>query len=358
MNHISSESSSVDPLSDPIVPDISNFEKGEAQVENPKENIIYKDLQSPENQSVRKKMVKEHFRYASYLYMGVNKGSRHSGDEHGILLSTSNKISKLNGVMSLNRQKKEEISKRLPVLQAIEDRLKSEFDFKVDNKGNFYNLETGTVFNLVYDHEREEIIVCFVGLNYQDNLQTDPGERERVKTASFMTALGDIIGTTVPEGVRQCIDIGKMIKEVTQGSGIQSVMVGHSHGGGLAQATAVANGLKGIIINSRSLGVQTKAFIGEGVIEENKKNITAFSVRGDWLTEAKKIGDLRPIFETMLKTHFFAALLFASIQNTPILPNIGEGYYLPLPAGATTEDAHRHFYRAFQILRKGLIQGI
>ncbi len=329
------------------------IEEKNSEVKKENENR-YIDLQLPENQEIKKEIVNQNFRYASYLYMGAQNGNRSEGDEHGILLSTSDKISKLNGVKSLTKSKQSKFSEQFNCIKLIDNRLRSsEFGFKVDEKGNYYHLETGTIFNLIFDHQRDELIVAFVGLNYQEHLQTTAQEKNTVAIASAQTAFSDFTGN-LPNGVRQCIELGKMIKEVIGIAQIQPVMIGHSHGGGLAQASALANNLKGIIINSRSIGAQTRALIGEEVIKENTKNITAFNVRGDWLTEAKTVKDLKPAFEAMLKTNFLALLLFEGFKEMSIPPNIGQGYYLPQPHGPdglNAIEAHRRFYKAFQILR-------
>lgn len=327
-----------------------NHEENDAQQKIGLEHR-YVDLADPENLPLRKKIVKENFSYASYLYMGNQEGQRYLGDKDGILFSTCKHISKLNGVKSLSKGKTSNLKEQLNHVHIIENRLKSaEFGFKVDDNGNYYHLETGTIFNLVFDHYKNEVIIAFVGLNQHDHLLATEEEKEAVRDGSFRTVLQDFRGS-LPAAVLQCIAMGRMMKEVVADTDIKPVMIGHSHGGGLAQASAIANNLQGVIFNSRSLGVATRALIGENVIQANAKKITAFSVRGDWLTEAKTIGDCKPAFETLLKTNFIAAGLFFMFKDTPLLPNEGQGYYLPQPEGTDAVGAHRHFYQALQILR-------
>lgn len=335
-------------FSDPSVPSLPiEDEEEEIQTEE-KQSNVYIDLQAPENTLIKEKIVKENFPYASYLYIGVADRS----SKQGILLSTSNKISKINGVLSLSKaQQNQFLFNYNDYIHKIDSLLKGpDFGFQLDHKGNYYNTETGIVFNLVYDHQKNEMIVCYVGLNYQDQIETSEDQKDQLRAASFQTAMSDMMGS-LPLGVRQCINIGKMVKNALRGTGITPVVVGHSHGGGLAQATALANNLKGVIINSRPLGDATRAFIGEGVINENAKNITGFSVRGDWLTEAKTIEDFKPAFETTLKTNIVAAVFFEMIKNQRIPSNVGIGYQLPRPEGADAIEAHRRFHEAFEILR-------
>lgn len=130
----------------------------------------YIDLETSER-DFRASIINEHFRYAAYMYMGFSK-SRYDGDEKGILLSVSN---------SSPLTQRGIIRKHIPLLKEITNIFIHTMGFKVDSNGNYYHTETGTSFNLIYDIERKEIIVCFMGLNTYHYLMIDDNEKKSIR---------------------------------------------------------------------------------------------------------------------------------------------------------------------------------
>lgn len=103
------------------------------------------------------------------------------------------------------------------------------------------------------------------------------------------------------------------------------MVVGHSHGGGLAQCAAAANDIKGVVFNSRPMGAGIRRYIGQDNVAERAKNITAFSGQGDFLTG---IGIVN-----------FLAKGFERLTGIPVPRTIGTGYNLP---AAPKKDAVQH----------------
>ena len=88
--------------------------------------------------------------------------------------------------------------------------------------------------------------------------------------------------------MRQAIEIGTLLKNATEGSEIKPVLLGHSHGGSLAQVAAISNGLKGVIFNSEPIGIAVKKAIDKRIGKEKRKifakQVIAFSIESDWLS--------------------------------------------------------------------------
>lgn len=276
---------------------------------------------------VRNSMINEHFRYAAYMYMGFSPDIQYDGNEKGVLLSAPSNISSPIQARIYH--------KHTPILKEITSIFIHTMGFKIDPNGNYYHTETGTCFNLIYDIERREIIVCFMGLNTYHHLTIEDSEKKQLDKASKYAAVSEVLGYT-PSSIPQAIQIGKVLKEFSgDATHLTSIMVGHSHGGGLAQTASVANGLKAIIFNSRPIGSAAKNLIGQELINQHSNKITAFSVKGDWLTDKQSTLSISSIFENVLG-----------------VSNIGQGYFLPNLDKETQWTNHGGFYRSFQILKE------
>ncbi len=282
----------------------------------------YTDLESTDNAILRKKIFKQYFRYAAYMYKGLAGGISYYGEEKGILLFVENQ-----------KKGKDILNKKNPtVYKKILNTLLN-MGFQKDMQGNFYHLGTGTIFNIIFDSERSELIFAFMGLNKGDLLSIDGKLKNDLNSQSQYAAIYDLMGFD-HSAITQVIDIGSKMKKLTKGTSIKPVMVGHSHGGGLAQVAALANGLKGIIFNSRPLSHATVNRIGlsNSDLSENEKNIATFTVKGDWLTDHSIISQIGNLF-----------------GNMGISPpkNYGVGYLLPRPQEGSP---HGYFYNSFQSL--------
>lgn len=277
----------------------------------------YINLESPKNNELRKKVLAENLCYASYVY----KGAFDDAEFSGILPS------QMEGIAS---------EKEISIVNNIKTKVK-DLGFKEDSNGNFYDTKTGNMFNLVYDTEKKEICVGFWGLGNQDNLDVDKNTKKAIGDASGKAAGFDWIGGT-PAASLQAIEIGKAVKEATQGSEMTPVMIGHSHGGGLAQCAAAANGLKGIAFNSRPMGAGMRRYIGQAKIAESAKNMTVFSSRGDWLSGTAAVNALAAIFER--------------VTGIPVPRSIGTGYHLPDLPGEDKLTKHMAFKEEFNRLKE------
>lgn len=195
---------------------------------------------------------------------------------------------------------------------------------------NFYHEKTKVCFNLAYDIEKKEAILCFMGLNAEDRFR--PKNKNTFFQLMSMAAF-DWLGGHPPASL-QAIEIGRKIKEATSGTDITPVMVGHSHGGGIAQVAAAANGLKSVVFNSRPMGAGMRRYIGQSKIANNAKKMIAFSTKGDWLTDVRLLN--------------LIAILFERIIGIVVPRNVGTGYQIP----SSSSDRHEEFYNDMNNLTK------
>lgn len=222
-------------------------------------------------------------------------------------------------------------------LQPLLNKIK-ELGFEQDGPtGVFYSKETGTCFRLMLDESKNEIVATFRGLgNENDMLKSRGGSLDdrtvaTVGHAAMKSAGTDFFGQ-VNKAALQVIDLGKAIKEESgklKGSNDQpftAKMVGHSHGGGLAQTAAAANGLEGVTFNSRPMGAGVRMHIGQSTIAKNSEKIVAFSGEGDYLTACTSLNVLAKVTERL--------------TGLALPRNVGKEYHLP-PAKedrATVQD--------------------
>lgn len=146
----------------------------------------------------------------------------------------------------------------------------------------FVHKKTGVKFHIVVNEEKKEVGVCFYGL----------GMGPATGNKGIKAALREFLGGK-PKAAEVAKSIGEMVKNICKdysdehNETFDAVMIGHSHGGGLAQYAAAANGVKGVVFNSRPLGAALrKQLIKEGKLE-NESNIYHFSSGGDFLTDNK-----------------------------------------------------------------------
>lgn len=298
---------------------------------------FYINLESKNKKELRQDVVKQNFCYAAYIYAGLS--GRKAGGEKGVLIRPD--VSNFS-IPTESQQIIEEFQNKLEGM-----------GFKIDPKGNFYNTQTGTMLNLIYDIDKKEFIVSFFGFGNEAKLTLDPQENptvdntkdilKKIHENSLKAVLGDWFGG-IPDSSLEAIMIGKLLKESTHNTDVTPVMIGHSHGGGLAQTGAVANGIKGIVFNSRPMGAGIRRYIGQAVIADNAKNITAFSGKGDWLSGTVVVNGLAAFFER--------------VTGIPVPRTVGTGYHLPdlpLISGSHFDNKlqnHFGFYNAFDNLRK------
>lgn len=176
-----------------------------------------------------------------------------------------------------------------------------EFDTKLQNLGftktpmGYFDTKTGNMFNIAYDSRNKNLTVSFWGLGNQNILQKHGLINEEQSNAlgknSTIQAGLDFFGGVTKSGL-QAIEVGKLLKEATEGTDIKPMLGGHSHGGGLAQCAALATGLQATVFNPRPMGAGMRRYIGQDKIAENSKNITGFSVKGDFLTDNKLLNAL------------------------------------------------------------------
>lgn len=221
--------------------------------------------------------------------------------------------------------------------------------YKEDLSGNFYNEKSGTIFSLIFDDNKNEIVMSFKGLGSQNNLnfnepekdlgtidrKTDSKEtkalRKKIGTAALRAVVNESLGG-VPLAAVEAIELGKYLKTFAQSRNCTPVIVGHSHGGGLAQCASLSNGIKCFVYNPRPLGDGVCKYLGkqENIdLEEMKKNITAFNVEGDWLTRNKVCNKL--------------AVWIEKYTSLSVPRTLGTEYVIPAP---NEKDLHNAYYEA------------
>lgn len=275
----------------------------------------------------QKQIFSDHFPYAAYMYMGLQGGARYLGNENGVLLGS----------------RFTQVDQLKPRLRILSDKIINQIKtlgFNVDSQGNFYSLATGTLFNLILDRNKEEIIVAFMGLNKHSRIEVPEEEQEILRKNSYTFARRDFFGDRTA-AVEQVHALGEiLIEETKDQSGYKKqfkpVFIGHSHGGGLAQAGALAHGIKGVTFSPRPIGQGTIDLIGLDNIRENQSKISTFCIRGDWLSEADSS------FNVCAR-----AALFFSGRSDP--RSFGIPYELPQTEGS---NYHSSFYSSFLLLRK------
>lgn len=213
-----------------------------------------------------------------------------------------------------------------------------ELGFNVDEDGHFYDVKTGTIFNLVFDKDNNELNVCFLGSG-NEHVIKDVSESDRHAVLwNGIKAIGYNVVGGCPDAMTQAMKIGELLKAQTEKSDIKPILVGHSHGGALAQAAAIKNGLKAVVFNAEPLGVGVKraidASIGKEVRKANTNQVTAFSSKGDWLSDGA----------------IAAICRFGRDRGWPVPTVLGKGYQLPGNESSDKEGwmlKHNNFYGHF-----------
>lgn len=248
-----------------------------------------------------RKVAKECLRYAGYMVGNILNGDHSKGFEE---VSWKGHLIKGNILFT-------------PAIKNIIEKLKG-LGFSEDGKGNFYDPKTGTIFHMIYDisdKKNREIVLCFKGLGNESLLNVDHKTQKKVGIANTNAAIREFMGG-LPKASLQAMKIGKILKEEGEKSDLKPVVVGHSHGGGIAQTAAAAGGIKGVVFNSRPMGGKVRQKIGKETLQKNRGDITAFAGKKDWLSRTTPINKIAFFAKTTLKI--------------PRLPRtIGKGYDLP-----------------------------
>lgn len=183
--------------------------------------------------------------------------------------------------------------------------------------------KTGLKFHIVIDAKTKEVSVCFYGL----------GMGKTTGNKGIKAALKDFLGGK-PKAALLAREVGAKVQNICNDLGFTPVMVGHSHGGGLAQFAAASNGIKGVVFNSRPLGIGLKKMLmKEGKIN-NENNIYHFSGKGDPLTDNK-------FFNLLAK-----GIKKLAGQNAAIPQNIGHQYKMKQSGKENTAFARHNGYVA------------
>lgn len=229
----------------------------------------YIDL-SPRN-DFHKELAQKHIRYAQFL-------KRHNSDHKPYESIPSAFIVKnIGGNLSVKTPGShvEADSETVRMAKQIHFKL-FELGLTCNENGYYSDAKTGTVLRLVIDPASKEICVSFYGLRMGDD-----ETRNKVYGKNVLAGFREFIGD-VPDAALQAAQIGALMKSIAEEKGYEAVMLGHSHGGGLAQVAALANGLKGVVFNARPMGAGVRRRYKDQ-IQQNAEKIVSFSGKGDWL---------------------------------------------------------------------------
>ncbi len=212
---------------------------------------------------------------------------------------------------------------------------------QIDGQMKFFNPKTGTIFTLFQDEKKSppEIGIAFWGLMNSEHLKGESSDiRKETSRASISAAVKECLGG-VSEAAKEAMELGKILKDIAKEKGFTPVVVGHSHGGGLAQCAALSNGIKAFVFNSRPLGAGIRKMLGKEVIKQNADKVTVFSIEGDFLTQNKALNRLAIATESRLGI---------SVART-----VGKGYILPKPQiqGKSLFKSHNRYLESIQQLK-------
>jgi hypothetical protein len=277
-----------------------------------------------------KKLARDHLRYAQFMRKYISDDKPYEGIPNAVI------VKKKDGQFSL------EAPGRSSVVDLQTQKTAKMLHYKLfdlglqSNENGYYSCpKTGTVIRLVLDPDKKEICACFYGLK-----QGDPETRAKIKGRNVFAAMREFFGG-VPEAATQAAAVGKAIKEVATEQGFTGVMIGHSHGGGLAQAAALPNDLKGVVFNSRPMGAGVRRLYRDKLSTSADK-ITAFSGKGDWLGGNRVMNSLSRFLERI---------------GITAPRTIGQGYNLPEAPGGKHRNAisrlnyqHSKFFEQLKVI--------
>ncbi len=151
----------------------------------------------------------------------------------------------------------------------------------------FYHKESGSRIAVMCSRDGKELSIFIQGLQ-------DP------KAKGFFPRLKQVLSESVggkPPSTDLCLKMGKVLEKLkNENSNKTFSVVGHSHGGNLAQIVALTAGIKGVCFNSRCISGKTQDLIGKENIAQNAGNITHFNKEGDWLTGTRAIRGLATVW--------------------------------------------------------------
>lgn len=288
----------------------------------------YEDLTAPDKTELRQSLIKDNFCYAAFMYNGA--AGQRPGAEQGLQFmlnpSAPDRLKKIGGTRS--KISHQEYAILLAIAQGV-----IKIGLNVDEYGQFYDQRTGTIFTLVFDVEKKEVSVCFMGLGSAANLQIPQADQERLNRAALIQVAFSV-GGALPAAADLAMKIGDLLKKETTDTNIHPVMVGHSHGGALAQIAAIRHGLRAVVFNAEPIGIQAKKLIDKEIGKEKRQQyaaeVTAFSNKEDWLTDG------------MIQ----AICCFGRDIGFPVPTVMGKGYSLPKVSNRWSEN-HCDFYTAF-----------
>lgn len=297
----------------PIASGWGSFTKPVKAVEFlPEKGLTDRYMELSSKDPSHRKLAREHLRYAQFMRKYDSDHKPYEGIPNAVILK------KKNGQFSLEAPGRSSVVDLQTQKTAAQLHYKL-FDLGLESNENGYysSAKTGTVIRLVLDPEKKEISACFYGLK-----QGDPETRAKIKGRNVFAAMREFFGG-VPEAATQAAAIGAAIKEVAAEMGFNAVMIGHSHGGGLAQAAALPNDLKAVVFNSRPMGAGVRRLY-QDKLPTSADKITAFSGKGDWLGGNRVMNSLSRFLERI---------------GITAPRTIGQGYNLPEAPGAERRSA-------------------
>jgi len=218
----------------------------------------------------------------------------------------------------LNYQPNEKEAKAYAIFEGLPENLKASLQ---ENFGRFKDPHTGNHMRLLYDAANNEVVIAHSG-------SADPfGRRDEMGATQWRGNLANYSGG-VPPSVKQSIAVGKAVRDAVAQHNEDSkhhpdfkpigvTSVGHSRGGLMAQAEALANGGRAVCANSEPLGVGVRQHVGMLYSQDKPvgTEIVQLSTRGDFITDAEH--------SAVAKTGKGAAALAESIGGWGVPANAG-----------------------------------
>ena len=175
---------------------------------------------------------------------------------------------------------------------------------RLDETGTFYDNQTGNVISVLYDEVSKEVVIShggtgagpkkLHGAQISGNVSNMvAGADPALRVASWFGAASQLRVPDVtfthnrpPPSVYQSIAFSALVRDAAARAGVEAVDVGHSRGGLMAQAAALANDGRGVCSNSEPMGPAVQRLVGMHVNQRKLEGtqITHLSHKHDFLS--------------------------------------------------------------------------
>ncbi|WP_299491292.1 hypothetical protein [uncultured Shewanella sp.] len=241
---------------------------------------------SPKPQIGDKALAKDYLRYAAAMdYVGKPKNYQAVSSSRALssdVIDQSSQGWQYKAVNQLNLS-------RSPIISRFFSALPEAVRNGLDDSGTFKDKRTGNVISLLFDEKRNELVVCHGGTA----CGFDGANGKKLLQSQVIGNMSNWCGA-IPPSVEQAIAFGKVVKHTVEKmnkgllekSHLKMTHVGHSRGGLMAQASALANECKGVCSNAEPMGAGVQRLVGMAYnqIKPQGTEVIQFNHRHDSLS--------------------------------------------------------------------------